>query len=95
MSTITFVLVLMAILFFVGIVGSFLLLLLIGKLTAPKEEGWGEEVGRWGLALPVPVDYGQPPVPPEGPRRDLDTRGGLPAFVLVAVNHSNDPQDRL
>ena len=38
MSTITFVLVLMAILFFVGIVGSFLLLLLIGKITAPKDE---------------------------------------------------------
>ena len=36
MSTITFVLVLMAILFFVGIVGSFLLLLLIGKITAHR-----------------------------------------------------------
>ena len=38
MSTITFVLVLMAMLFFVGIAGSFLLLLLIGKLTTPKDE---------------------------------------------------------
>ena len=95
MSTITFVLVLMAMLFFVGIVGSFLLLLLIGKLTAPKDGDGEKKKGRWGLALPVPVDYGQPPVPPEGTRRDLDTRGGLPAFVLVAVHHRNDPQDRL
>ena len=43
MSTITFVLVLMAILFFVGIVGSFLLLLLIGKITAPKEGDGGKK----------------------------------------------------
>ncbi len=46
MSTITFVLVLMAILFFVGIVGSFLLLLLIAKLTAPRKKDGDKKKGE-------------------------------------------------
>ena len=43
MSTITIILVLVSMLFFLGMGGSFLLLLLIAKITAPRKKDGKEK----------------------------------------------------
>src|SRR5581483_3863868 len=52
-----------------------------------------EARARGGLARTVAVGDGQPAVPTEGMRRDLDARGRLPSLVLVAVDKPDDAFD--
>src|SRR6185312_204375 len=66
-----------------------------GRVRTCHPDAWTVSGLPSCLLLAEAIHDGQAPVAAEGARRDLHADGTLPALVLVAVHHADDPADRV